>query len=192
MSTPGPIKRHARACPDPQGSFSFVRPGEIDQESMLTHLRDPSIARHLPLLTDKPDRSLVQSIIASKEESWIHDGLGHWGILHEGRYAGWGGFQREADEWDFGLVLRRDYFRQGRIIASMAFEWARRDTDIEAVTFLLPMTRSRRALQRLGAVPIGVCDISGIPFRKWSLALDAIPRPAPGEQGRRANFDDVA
>lgn len=173
MSSPSPIKRHAMTCPEPSGAFSFVHPSEIDQEEMLTHLRDPSMARHLPLLPDKPDRSLVQSIIASKEASWIRDGLGHWGILHQGRYAGWGGFQSEADEWDFGLVLRREHFRNGRAITSHIFGWALQHTNIETVSFLLPLSRSEQALRRFGAVPSGIVDIERTKFRKWFLTLNA-------------------
>lgn len=42
---------------------------------------------------------------------WARYGLGHWAFLAEGRHVGWGGFQREGDEWDFGLVLRPYAFR---------------------------------------------------------------------------------
>ena len=171
MSPPSPVKRHAQHCPDPIGLFSFVRPIEIDQVSMLAHLREPGIARHLPLLPGDPDPSLVESIISSKEECWNRDGLGHWGILHEGRYAGWGGFQLEVDEWDFGLVLRREHFRNGRAITAQMLGWAQQSTTIETVSFLLPLSRSERALRRFGAVPSGNVDLGPTQFRRWTLTL---------------------
>lgn len=171
MTLPSPIRRYAQDRPDPLGPFSFVHPREIDHAAMLIHLRDPSIARHLPLLPGEPDASLVESVISSKAICWSRDGLGHWGILHQGRYAGWGGFQLEADSWDFGLVLRREHFRNGRAIAIQAFDWARQHTDIDTVTFLLPYSRSERALRRLGAIPSGEIVVEGTQFRKWSLTL---------------------
>lgn len=116
--------------------------------------------------------ALVEKVIAAKEACWGRDGLGHWAILHDGEYAGWGGFQREGDDWDFGLVLRPAYFRHGKAIAIQAFEWARRHTSIEEVTFLLPLSRSERALQRLGARPMGTSEHADLPFRKWCLDLE--------------------
>ena len=159
--------------PDSYGAFCFVRLPEVEPATILGHLRDPRIARHLPLLPADPDMALVEKIIAAKEACWERDGLGHWAILHNGEYVGWGGFQREGEEWDFGLVLRPEFFRQGKAIALQAFGWARRHTNITKVTFLLPLSRSERALQRLGARPVCISELGGIPFRKWCLDLEA-------------------
>ena len=46
----------------------------------------------------------VTEFVAAKEECWDRDGLGHWAILSNNRYIGWGGFQKEGDEWNFGLA----------------------------------------------------------------------------------------
>ncbi|WP_428028008.1 GNAT family N-acetyltransferase [Altererythrobacter sp.] len=168
-SSPGLVCTHDH--PDPFEIFRFGRFTNVDPVALLAHLRDPRIARHLPLLPDDPDAAFVSQLIATKEACWERDGLGHWAILHEGEYAGFGGFQREGDEWDFGLVLRPKYFRQGKDIALQAFDWARHHTQIEEVTFLLPLSRSERALQRLGARPMGISELLGISFRKWCLNL---------------------
>lgn len=162
----------AGSTPDRFGAFCFVRLPEVEPAAILGHLRDPRIARHLPLLPADPDMALVEKVIAAKEACWERDGLGHWAILHDGDYAGWGGFQRDGDDWDFGLVLRPAYFRRGKAIAIQVFEWARRHTNIEEVTFLLPLSRSERALQRLGARQMGISEHVGIPFRKWCLDLE--------------------
>lgn len=116
--------------------------------------------------------ALVEKIVAAKEACWERDGLGHWAILHDDGYAGWGGFQREGEEWDFGLVLRPEFFRQGKAIALQAFEWARRHTNITKVTFLLPLSRSDRAPRRFGARLVGIYELANIPFRKWCLDLE--------------------
>lgn len=170
--------------PDKYGACCFVRLPEVEPAAILAHLRDPRIARHLPLLPAEPDMALVEKIIAAKEACWEGDGLGHWAILHDGEYAGWGGFQREGNEWDFGLVLRPAYFRHGKAIAIQVFEWARRHTNIEEVTFLLPLSRSERALQRFGARPMGTSEHAGLPFRKWSLSFGVVGRRDIGASDR--------
>ncbi len=157
-----------------------MRLTDIDPDVILAHLRDPRIAQHLPLLPANPDAALVKQMIETKEECWERDRLGHWAILHDGEYVGWGGFQRELDEWDFGLVLRPEFFQQGKAIALQAFEWARRHTGIEEVTFLLPLSRSKRALLRLGARPLGISEHADIPFRKWRLKLGAVGKRGVG------------
>lgn len=157
---------------DEAGLFQFGRMKDIDPQLVLEQLLDPKVARHLPLLPPNPDLALARQIIAMKEEGWERDGLAHWAITCGGEYVGWGGFEKLDDEWDFGLVLRSSYFRQGQAIARQAFDWARKHTDIAEITFLLPLSRSERVLIRLGARPVGVTDYSGTPFRKWAYALD--------------------
>ena len=174
MTQSGPIDFRPQYSPDRYGAFRFERLPTVDQGEILAHLRDPRVARHLPLLPDNPDAALVEQMIAAKEECWDRDGLGHWAILHGGKYAGWGGFQSEGDEWDFGLVLRPKFFRQGKAITLQAFEWARRHTNIEEVTFLLPLSRSKRVLQRLGARSVGICEHDDLHFRKWSFSLEVL------------------
>ncbi|MEL1251283.1 GNAT family N-acetyltransferase [Aurantiacibacter gilvus] len=161
---------------DRLGPFRFTRLAVISPAALLAHLRDPRVARHLPLLPPAIDEAFIGQLVQAKEECWERDGLGHWAILRGDDYVGWGGFQREGDAWDFGLVLRPAFFRQGHAIAVQAFEWARLHTKIEEVTFLLPLSRSERALTRLGARPLGTADYAGTPYRKWSLRLEALLR----------------
>lgn len=173
MANTNSSQARARKGPDSYGAFRFVHLPDVEPVAILGHLRNPRLARHLPLLPAEPDMALVEKIIAAKEDCWERDGLGHWAILHNGEYVGWGGFQREGEEWDFGLVLRPEYFRHGEAIAIQAFKWARHHTNITEVTFLLPLSRSERALQRLGARPVCISELGGIPFRKWCLDLEA-------------------
>lgn len=167
-------RRRSRASIDRsftlERKLTFARLPEVSQDEILAHMSDPRVAAHMPLLTSKWDLEAVQKFVAKKEDCWRRDGLGHWAILWDGAYVGWGGFQKEADEWDFGLVLRPDAFGLGTVIAKQAIEFARRDDRIPFVTFLLPLSRkSLGALTRLGAAFVGEIEYDGAKFRKYRL-----------------------
>ncbi|MEM8704541.1 MAG: hypothetical protein AAGF82_22225, partial [Pseudomonadota bacterium] len=81
-----------------------------------------------------------------------------------------GGFQKEGEEWDFGLVLRPDAFGLGVRISRQALDIALADPRIPFVTFLLPPSRKNLgALKRLGAVCIGEIEYDGAAFLKFRL-----------------------
>jgi len=136
-------------------------------------MSDPRVAEHMPLLTFKWDRQKLAEFVSAKEARWRHDGLGHWAILCDGDYVGWGGFQKEGNEWDFGLVLKPDSFGLGVRIARKAIEFARADDRIPFVTFLLPPSRKNlRGLARLGARFLGEVEHEGARFLKYRLDTD--------------------
>jgi hypothetical protein len=150
--------------------IAFARLPEISKDEIIEHMSDPRLVGHMPLLTFEWDSEAVVKFIAAKETYWRRDGLGHWAILCNGRYVGWGGFQKEDDEWDFGLVLMPDSFGLGPCISRKAIEFARSDDRIPFVTFLLPPSRKRLgALERLGAVLVGEIEYDGARFRKFRL-----------------------
>lgn len=150
---------------------SFIRLTEVSPVVLLEHMRDPRVAEHMPLLTGEWTEDTVAGFVAAKEACWTRDGLGHWAFLVDGAYAGWGGFQKEDGEWDFGLVLRPDCFGLGVKIAKEALEFARADPRIPHVTFLLPPSRRHLgALRRLGAEQVGETDYEGNRFLKFRLA----------------------
>lgn len=154
----------------PPRDIAFARLPAIRPEEIAAHMSDPRVAAHMPLLTGPWDRAAAAAFVAAKEARWRRDGLGHWAILCDGRYAGWGGFQNEGGEWDFGLVLRPEAFGLGTAIARKALAFARADDRIPYVTFLLPPSRQRLgALARLGARPVGEVDYEGARFRKFRL-----------------------
>lgn len=128
------------------------------------------MAEHMPLLVGDWNDEKTEAFLAAKEAYWQQDDLGHWAILIDGQYAGWGGFQLEGDEWDFGLVLRRHFFGAGLAISARALEFARSNPAIPSVTFLLPLSRRNLgALQKAGAKEIGLVDYAGVQFRKFRL-----------------------
>lgn len=153
--------------------ISFVRLTEIEPAEIAKHMSDPRVAEHMPLLKSEWDAQAVETFVAHKEATWVRDGLGHWAILLDGRYVGWGGFQKEGDEWDFGLVLKPDAFGIGRQITKKAIDFALADPRIPYVTFLLPPSRSNLgALKRLGARQIGETMHDGSVFLKFRLETE--------------------
>lgn len=150
--------------------ITFVRLSDVEPDEIRVHMSDPRVAEHLPLMTFAWDDAAVARFVAQKEACWTRDGLGHWAILADGRYVGWGGFQKEGNEWDFGLVLRADAFGLGIRVARKALDFANRDGRIPYVTFLLPPSRrSLSALERIGARQVGVVTYDGARFLKYRL-----------------------
>lgn len=153
--------------------IAFTRLPTIDPSEIAAHMSDPRVAEHMPLLTFAWDEAAVAKFVADKEERWRRDGLGHWAILVNGEYVGWGGFQKEGDEWDFGLVLRPSAFGLGTRITKKALEFAFADARIPFVTSLLPPSRKHLgALDRHGARFVGEVDYEGSVFRKYRLETD--------------------
>ena len=150
--------------------ITFGRLSDIDPAAILAHMSDPRVAEHMPLLKSDWDASTVKWFVEMKEAYWRRDGLGHWAFLLGERYIGWGGFQKEGDEWDFGIVLRPDAFGLGLRISKKAIDFAVADDRIPFVTFLLPPSRKNlSALPRLGARPIGKVGYDGANFLKFRL-----------------------
>ena len=154
-----------------KSEITFARLSEVEPTEIAAHMSDPRVAEHMPLLTFEWDAKVAAKFVAKKEECWARDGLGHWAFLSDGRYVGWGGFQKEDDEWDFGLVLRPDAFGLGKRISRKAIDFAIADKRIPYVTFLLPPSRKYLgALGKLGAKPVGEIEYGGATFLKFQLA----------------------
>ena len=154
-------------------AITFARLTEVPPDLLVAHMSDPRMAEHMPLLTEPWDIAVAKRFVTAKEATWQRDGLGHWAILADGSYVGWGGFQKEGDEWDFGLVLRPDAFGLGVAITRVALDFARADPRIAFVTFLLPPSRRNLgALARLGARFVGEVDHAGASFRKYRLEME--------------------
>lgn len=156
---------------------AFGRLPDIAPIEILAHMSNPRIGAHMPLATFKWDIDAVAHFVAAKERYWRRDGLGHWALLYHGRYVGWGGFQKEGGEWDYGLVLMPKRFGLGPLITRRAIEFAVNDDRIPYVTFLLPPTRKRLgALSRLGAEFMHEIEYEGARFLQFRLNTDKQPR----------------
>lgn len=153
-----------------KNEITFARLPEVEPAEILAHMSDPRVAEHMPLIKFDWDAEVVEKFVAHKEASWRRDGLGHWAILSSGKYVGWGGFQKEGDEWDYGLVLRPDAFGLGARISRKAIQFAKDDERIPYVTFLLPPSRKNLgALGRMGAEHVGEIDYDGETFLRFRL-----------------------
>jgi len=162
--------------PDPADAIRFGRLTDVPLPVLVAQMNDPRLAAHLPLLTGVWDEAEAARFVAAKEACWQRDGLGHWAIHNDGAYVGWGGFQKEGAEWDFGLVLTSQAWGLGRRILGRALALATADPRIPFVTFLLPRSRSNlSALRRFGAVEIAPVTHEGTVFRKFRLDT---PMPA--------------
>ncbi|UOA25641.1 GNAT family N-acetyltransferase [Pseudosulfitobacter sp. DSM 107133] len=151
----------------------FVRLSEVAPHEIIAHMSDPRVAEHMPLLTFEWDDAAVTKFVTAKEDCWRRDGLGHWAILSNGKYVGWGGFQKEGGEWDYGLVLRPEAFGLGTQITRKAIAFAIADERIPFVTFLLPPSRKNlSALTRLGATFVDEIDYDGSTFLKYRLETE--------------------
>ncbi|MCB1424344.1 MAG: GNAT family N-acetyltransferase [Brucellaceae bacterium] len=150
----------------------FVPLPDADPAEIFAHMRDPRIRRHLPLLSGEWTPQANRRFMESKRRRWMEDGLGHWAIHVNDTYAGWGGFEREGGVWDYGLVLKPDFYGLGRRITREALAFARSRPDMTVVTFLLaPSRRSLRAMERLGARADGETMHAGTRFIRFRLDL---------------------
>jgi RimJ/RimL family protein N-acetyltransferase len=157
----------------PRSEISFTRLTEVPLDSLVAHMNDPRTGEHMPLLTSHWTIEDAEAFVAAKEACWQRDGLGHWAILEGDRYVGWGGFQKEGKEWDFGLVLVPDAFGLGAKITQKALTFARADARIPFITFLLPPSRKHLgALGRMGAKLVGEIEYDGAVFRKFRLEMN--------------------
>ncbi len=153
-----------------KNDVTFARLSEIEPADIADHMSDPRVAEHMPLLTFEWDIDAAKKFVAHKEQCWARDGLGHWAFKVNDQYVGWGGFQKEGDEWDFGLVLKPDTFGLGARIARKAIDFAIANDRIPFVTFLLPPSRKKLgALERLGARHVGEIEYDGAKFLKFHL-----------------------
>ena len=152
------------------GTVTFERLTAEHRDALMAQMCDPRVTRHLPLLTKPWDDRLCDDFLAAKNRCWQRDGLGHWAIFFQGRYVGWGGFQREGADWDYGLVLVPGAFGLGRTITRAALEFADRDPRISSVSFLLPQSRGGgNLLKRIGATETGPVKHAGQDFTRYVL-----------------------
>ncbi|MCP4385391.1 MAG: GNAT family N-acetyltransferase [Hyphomicrobiales bacterium] len=151
-----------------RSEITFARLPDISPDWIIAHMSDPRVAEHMPLVTSPWDQRAHADFVATKEKCWRRDGLGHWAILCDGDYVGWGGFQKEGEEWDYGLVLKSDCFGLGARITEQAMAFAMADERVPFVAFLVPPSRKHLGgLKRLGARFVGEVDYDGTPFLKY-------------------------
>lgn len=153
----------------PVPDFKFEDLQAVPRGLLAAQMADARVAAHLPLLDGAFD---VEAFLQVKAQRWAEDGLGHWAIWQGDIFLGWGGFEKEGDVWDFGLVLVPAAFGKGLAITRQALAFAAEDARIETVQFLLaPTRRSVKALARMGAKEVGEVRYGGQTFRRFLLDM---------------------
>jgi RimJ/RimL family protein N-acetyltransferase len=152
--------------------IEFVRLTEVPVESVVELLNEPRNARHMPLSTTFTPESAAEWVEA-KDAQWSSHGYGPWAVLVGGRFAGWGGFQREENGADFALVLTPEHWGRGRAITRAALDRGFDELGLDSVVIALPYTRSpERAVRRFGFAPDGEVVYGGATFRQYRLTRD--------------------
>lgn len=149
--------------------ITFHPLSEIPASELVALLTDPDVRRHMPLAGDDWNLENAAGWARAKDAQWQEYGYGPWAIRIGGDFAGWGGFQKEGDEADLGLVLLPGQWGHG---ASIFRELVRRGAQMQIrnVTIMLPPSRVRlKGLVRLGFEPAGELDYAGQHFLKFRL-----------------------
>ncbi len=152
--------------------IELVRLTEIPLPAVMDLLNEPRNARHMPL-AGAFDEAEAAEWVRSKDAQWDRHGYGPWGVLVDGAFGGWGGFQHEDGGADFALVLLPDQWGRGADVARAALARGVEVLGLDVVVIALPLTRSpTRAVARLGFVPDGEVVYGGAPFRQYRLTRE--------------------
>ena len=151
----------------------LVRLTEVALADVMALLAEPRNARHLPLAGGDTTEESTADWVRSKDALWEADGYGPWAVLLDGRFAGWGGFQREEHGPDFGLVLRPECWGAGELVTRVALRRGFEELGFVAVTVALPLSRNPdSAVGRLGFAPAGRTAFAGVAFRLYRLTRE--------------------
>lgn len=151
-------------------NIEFKRLTEVEKSEIIELMNNPLVRRQMPLTKDNFDEQDCEAFIARKERMWADHGYGPWAFVVDGQFVGWGGLQPEAGEADLGLVLHPNHWGIGQVLYHEIIERAFGEMGLEAVTVLLPPTRTRvKGLLRLGFKEDGKLEVGGEQFIRYRL-----------------------
>jgi RimJ/RimL family protein N-acetyltransferase len=161
--------------------FDFRPLSTVSAATWLTLLNDHDVHRHMPLAGDTWTEDGARDWAAAKDAQWQQNGFGPWAILIDDTFAGWGGFQKEGADVDFGLVLLPTFWGHGRALHDAMLAKAFAELGLDSITIMLPPTRARlKSLARAGYRPEGELEYAGHRFLKFRLRRPIAPtRPLP-------------
>lgn len=119
-------------------SYSFHPLSEVSPADWLELLNNHDVHRHMPLAGDAWTADKAAEWTAGKDGQWHENGYGPWAIRVDGAFAGWGGFQREDADADFGLVLLPAFWGHGKALYDALLAKGFGELGFESVTILLP------------------------------------------------------
>ena len=147
----------------------LVRLPEVPLADVLALRNEPRLTRHMPL-AGRFDETQTADWVATKDAQWAAHGYGPWAVLLDGRFAGWGGFQREEGGADLALVLAPAFWGHGAAVLRVALDRGFGELGLDEVLIALPPTRNpARVVARFGFVPDGEVDHGGARFLQYRL-----------------------
>lgn len=159
---------------DRSADIAFVPLASIAVTELLRMLSDTEVRRHMPLAGDDWDEVKAVEWARAKDSQWLENGYGPWAIRLDGEFAGWGGFQKEGDEADLGLVLLPAFWGHGAVIFRELLQRGEA-MNLSIISVLLPPSRVRlKGLTRLGFAPAGEITYAGQRFLKFKLVRQAV------------------
>jgi hypothetical protein len=162
---------HVKESPtgDPCEEITFSRLTEVPLGAVQNLLNEPRNRRHMPLAGDFSEAAAARWV-GEKDAQWDRNGYGPLAVHIGGQFAGWGGFQRELDGADFGLVLAPRYWGCGRVVASLLLAQGFDVLCLDEVLVALPRTRRPAVLQRFGLQRHGQVSYGDAVFEQYRLS----------------------
>jgi len=150
--------------------IEFLRLSHVPLPDLCALLNHPGVVRFMPLAGGGMDAQACREWVVTKDAQWDLHGYGPWGIMSEGRFVGWGGFQCENGDADLALVLHPSVWGKGKAIFEAMLRWAWNKKGFASITILLPRSRTHlKGIARLGFVPDGEAVFDGIVFKRFRL-----------------------
>lgn len=151
-------------------NIDFKRLTEVKKSEIIELMNNPLVRRQMPLIRDSFGENDCDEFVAAKERLWLEYGYGPWAFFIDGQFVGWGGLQAENGEADLGLVLHPNHWGIGKAIYKKIIGRAFGEMGFEAVTVLLPTTRTRvKGLLRLGFEEDGELTVGDERFIRYRL-----------------------
>jgi hypothetical protein len=148
--------------------LASLREAPVDQ--LWAILRDPRIARHMPLHDPSISVSWVEQWVESKMSQWPDESMGPWAIYLDGTLAGWGGYQPDDGVAELAVVLKPDSWGAGQeIVSAINVRWTEVGNSLPR-RFYLP--KSRRVLhlaKRFSFHKVGETSLGDTTFDVYEL-----------------------
>lgn len=68
--------------------IEFVRLTDLALPEIVSHMSDPRVAEHMPLLAFEWTLTEAEKFVQAKEVTWREHGLGNWAILYNCAFGG--------------------------------------------------------------------------------------------------------
>lgn len=151
-------------------AIEFVPLATVPQDQILSLMNNPLVRKHMPLLAQGFSAQDCRAFLQAKQQLWDDHGYGPWAVRVRGRFAGWGGLQREQGDADFALVLHPEFWGWGKKIFLKIRDEAFGRLQLESFTVLLPPSRTNaRVVRRLGFVDDGQLTVGEQLFLRFRL-----------------------